>query len=377
MAIHIQDFYIEGFRGIRELNAENINHVNLIVGDNNCGKTSVLEALLLLQNPRDISNMFRVARQRDNNGVFNRSSIYEGFINLFPKNSKDFEDSEEAFLRILAHSDGRELEYVISGKHNRIFLEESDFRSLYPYSGRKEFLSETKGFPSEAEAFTGQIKYRIGDQREARSVVIHEFSKISGTGVGGGRLLNMVYLSPVDYMRSNLINRIVRSDGYKEICIRVLQLFDPDITDLLILKNELTNRPVEYIRHRRLGNMPVSTYGDGIKKVLLLANAIVQAAHGVLLIDEVETAIHTKYYDDIFRFLLMACKQYEIQLFITTHNLEALDALLETQDYDKQESFDDISVLTLKRLEKRTAARIMPGWEVSRDRESFDFEVRL
>ena len=78
--------------------------------------------------------------------------------------------------------------------------------------------------------------------------------------------------------------------------------------------------------------MPVSTYGDGIKKVLLLANAIVQAAHGILLIDEVETAIHTKYYDDIFRFLLKACKQYEIQLFITTHNLEALDALLETQD---------------------------------------------
>ena len=367
MAIHIQDFCIEGFRGIRELNAENINHVNLIVGDNNCGKTSVLEALLLLQNPEDISNMFRVARQRDNNGVFNRSTIYEGVINLFPK------DSEEAFLRVLAHIDGRELEYFISGKHNRIFLEEADLHprfSLYPYSNRKDI-------PSEAEAFTGQIKYRIGDLYETRSVVVHEFSKISGMGVEGRKLLNMVYLSPVDHMRGNLINRIVRSDGYKEICIRVLQLFDPDITDLLVLKNELTNRPVEYIQHRRLGNMPVSTYGDGIKKVLLLANAIVQAAHGVLLIDEVETAIHTKYYDDIFRFLLKACKQYEIQLFITTHNLEALDALLEAQDYDKQKNSDDITVLTLKRLEKRTAARILPGREVSRDRESFDFEVRL
>lgn len=364
MAVHIHDFYIERFRGIRELKAENINHVNLIVGDNNCGKTSVLEALLLLQNPEDISNMFRVARYRDNNGVFNKNSVYEGFINLFPKYPA------EALLRVLAHSDGKELEYSICGEHSRIFLEESDLHPLYPYSNRKEL-------PSEADAFSGQIKYRIGDQRGSRSIMIHEYSKISGMSVGGSKLLNMVYLSPVDHVKSNLINHIVRYDGYKEICIRVLQLFDPDITDVLILKNELTNRPVEYIQHRRLGNMPVSTYGDGIKKVLLLANAIVQAARGILMIDEVETAIHTKYYDDIFRFLLKACKQYEIQLFITTHNLEALDALLATRDYDKQKGSDDITVLTLKRLEKRTAARIMPGREVSRDRESFDFEVRL
>ena len=312
--------------------------------------------------------MFRVARYRDNDGVFNRNSVYESFINLFPKYPA------EDFLRVLAYSDGRELEYSIYGEHSRIFLEESDFHpplSLYSYSsGRKDL-------PSEAEAFTGQIKYRIGDHYETRSVVIHEFSKISGMSVRGGKLLNMVYLSPVDHVKSNLINRIVRYDGYKEICIRVLQLFDPDITDVLILKNELTNRPVEYIQHRRLGNMPVSTYGDGVKKVLLLANAIVQAAGGLLLIDEVETAIHTKYYDDVFRFLLKACKQYEIQLFITTHNLEALDALLAAQDYDKQKTSDDITVLTLKRLEKRTAVRILPGREVSRDRESFDFEVRL
>lgn len=367
MAVYLQDFCIERFRGIRDLNAANINHVNLIVGDNNCGKTSVLEALLLLQNPKNIANTLRVARQRDNNAVFNRNSAYESFINLFPK------FPEEDLLKVAVYSHGSMLEYYLCGKHSRIFLEESDLRSLYPYS----YSSNRKELPSEAEAFTGQIDYRIGSHYGTRGVAIHEFSKISGMGVGGDNLVNMVYLSPVDHVRSNLITRIVRHEGYKEICIRVLQLFDPDITDLLLLKNELTNRPVEYIQHRRLGNMPVSTYGDGIKKVLLLANAIVQAAHGILLIDEVETAIHTKYYGDIFRFLLKACRQYEIQLFVTTHNMEALDALLETQDYDRQKESDDITVLTLKKLEKRTAARILPGREVRRNRESFDFEVRL
>jgi len=36
---------------------------------------------------------------------------------------------------------------------------------------------------------------------------------------------------------------------------------------------------------------------------LSLANAIAQATGGVLLIDEVETAIHSKDYDDIFKLM--------------------------------------------------------------------------
>ena len=65
MAIQIDKFNIHGFRGIQELTVENLNHINLIVGDNNCGKTSVLEALLLLRNPSNITNTVRVARVRE------------------------------------------------------------------------------------------------------------------------------------------------------------------------------------------------------------------------------------------------------------------------------------------------------------------------
>ena len=51
MAIHIENLKIEQFRGIRQLSVPHLNHINLIVGDNNCGKTSFLEALLLLRDP--------------------------------------------------------------------------------------------------------------------------------------------------------------------------------------------------------------------------------------------------------------------------------------------------------------------------------------
>ena len=72
---------------------------------------------------------------------------------------------------------------------------------------------------------------------------------------------------------------------------------------MLLLKNENTNRPIECVKHKELGTMPLSSYGDGIKKVLSIASGIARAVDGVLLIDEVETAIHSRYFEDIFRFM--------------------------------------------------------------------------
>lgn len=42
---------IRNFRGLQELRIERLGRVNLIVGKNNVGKTSVLEALRLYANP--------------------------------------------------------------------------------------------------------------------------------------------------------------------------------------------------------------------------------------------------------------------------------------------------------------------------------------
>ena len=71
MAIYIENLHVHTFRGIRDLTAEHLNHINLIVGDNNCGKTSVLESLLMLRDPADFSNVLRVARLRDqDNSLF-------------------------------------------------------------------------------------------------------------------------------------------------------------------------------------------------------------------------------------------------------------------------------------------------------------------
>ncbi|WP_462136871.1 AAA family ATPase, partial [Candidatus Mycalebacterium sp.] len=39
---------IENFRGIESLKIDNLERINLFVGKNNCGKTTILESIYLL-----------------------------------------------------------------------------------------------------------------------------------------------------------------------------------------------------------------------------------------------------------------------------------------------------------------------------------------
>ena len=47
----LRDLRISGFRGFSEFAMSGLGRVNLLVGTNNCGKTSVLEAIQILSTP--------------------------------------------------------------------------------------------------------------------------------------------------------------------------------------------------------------------------------------------------------------------------------------------------------------------------------------
>ena len=373
MAIYIKNFNVDNFRGIHQLAVDKTNHVNIVVGDNNCGKTSVLEAMLLLRNPADFANVLRIARLRNIYFMDGIPSIYEDFVNLFPK------DDTEMTIAVNALYNNDFSTYCLSGEQKKIMLDPEDLAKSFPLSKRKGVLREYGSVPFETDAFVGKIQYNFGESKGRLDVDLNMYSSVSGREVGFGDFLEIVYLAPFNHVQGNIFNTIVSNDSYKEICLQVLRIFDPEIADLLILRNEKNDRPVEYVKHAKLGNMPLSTYGDGIKKVLSIANGIAQAAGGVLLIDEVETAIHSRYYNDIFRFIVKACLQFKVQLFLTTHSIEAVDGFLGTQDYDAQNDYDDIQVITLRkeRGDRKTYSRALKGRKVFINREQFNFEARL
>ncbi len=361
----ISKLKIEQFRGIKNLQINNLNRINLVVGDNNCGKTSLLEALQFFKTSGSIGNIYKIARQRESLFFVNANSLYEKFVCMFPH------DGSQLRICVSGVYDDKEMECQVEGEQKKILM---DVKELDRFVLRENMDVVTD---LEIDQFDGNIVFRYGSEKKDGIFKIHRYASISGIPTLESDKFKIVYVAPFEHLKGNIISQIIKNDGYKAICLKALQLFDPEIEDMMIFRSDIGNRPVEYLKHKRLGNMPLSTYGDGIKKVLVLANAIARANEGILLIDEIETSIHKKYYDDIFRFIVKACKTFDVQVFITTHSLEAIDGLLETQDYNEQNLEDSISVVTLKRQDNNTYSRVLSGREVARNREDFGFEVRL
>ena len=60
----IDSLQIKHFKGLNHVLLDDFSQVNIFVGANNCGKTSVLEALKILSAPNDIGQIVHLALQR-------------------------------------------------------------------------------------------------------------------------------------------------------------------------------------------------------------------------------------------------------------------------------------------------------------------------
>jgi predicted ATP-dependent endonuclease of OLD family len=161
--------------------------------------------------------------------------------------------------------------------------------------------------------------------------------------------------------------------NFKADVIQLLKQIDNNISDIEILlpPESISSRFNIYIQHKKLGLAPVSTFGDGIRRLLHIALKLASVKGGILLIDELESTIHTEALQSSFQWLVKWCTEMDVQLFATTHSLEAVDALLEVTESDS-----DLVLYRLEPKEGKTKVVRHDGHRLRRLREELGQEVR-
>ena len=92
MSLYIEKLDIHSFRGVSSLQLNNLAAVNILTGDNNCGKASVLEIIRSYENPEDLRVWSGILRREGYIPGFSRLfSYYDGFYDLFNINEKEKE----------------------------------------------------------------------------------------------------------------------------------------------------------------------------------------------------------------------------------------------------------------------------------------------
>jgi hypothetical protein len=144
--------------------------------------------------------------------------------------------------------------------------------------------------------------------------------------------------------------------GMRDSLVRLLAGLDPRISGLEILSPE-GQWTVVKLKLENLGFVPLATTGDGVRRTLTLASALVASSNGILLVDEIETALHVGVLQKVFRFLAQECVEKNVQFFATTHSLEAVDGVINAMN----DRIDDLVVYRLPGKSGDTNARRYPG----------------
>ena len=116
----ITSIEINQFRGIKQLTVSDFSNINLIVGDNNSGKTTFLEAIQLLFAKAQLSSVKNIIRQRTVLNIHD-NSFYTSFIKMF-----NVEQNEDLLdLDIYAESNYGPIEFEMTGCEKTISGEEA------------------------------------------------------------------------------------------------------------------------------------------------------------------------------------------------------------------------------------------------------------
>ena len=372
---NITSIEINQFRGIKQLTVSDFSNVNLIVGDNNSGKTTFLEAIQLLFAKAQLSSVKNIIRQRTVLNIHD-NSFYTSFIKMF-----NVEQNEDLLdLDIYGESNNGPIEFEMTGREKTISGEEALQISTMSSRQKTYYRKSTTFIPETVKLFTGSIISQNGKKTIEKNV---RFTSLDNTMVGPVTKREVQYISSFGHLRYDLLQNIVDNPEYKKLAISILKKFDESIVDICYTKAD-DESFVESIITENGVNMPFSVYGDGIKKILYILNKLFDATDSILLIDEIETDLHKKYYDKLFPVVFELAKKLNVQLFIATHSMEAIDAILEYGKYENDtDSKDPIKVITLKKIDSNdgkgsnVAARNVTGKYVYENRKAFEFEVRL
>ncbi|MBW4444255.1 MAG: AAA family ATPase [Plectolyngbya sp. WJT66-NPBG17] len=353
----LESIHFHQFRGIRDLRLEHLGQINLLVGINNSGKTSVLEGLSIYCHPLDLREWLRIARQREQENRFNQSSVLDSIQWLFPKldllGEKD--DQIEAG-KLLIDGNGSYPVKKLQASYEVIeglrISERKRRRNLAQGEQVEDEIPEIhRGIDLhlEVHADSDQLSF-VDAPTFVQNFQLWEDDFI-GKFPGSGQLnLKTSVVTPSSH-RSEVNQLRLLSEAsfqnFKADVVSLLREVDAGIIDLEILvpSDVIASRPNTYIQHEKLGLAPLSTFGDGIRRLLHIALKLASVRGGILLIDELEVTIHTEALQNSFKWLVRWCKQLDVQLFATTHSLEAVDALLDVTESD--------SDLVLHRLEPR------------------------
>ena len=345
---------IKNFRMLEDFEVPKLGRVNLIVGKNSCGKSTVLEALRIYAGRAHPNLLQTILIDHDESlrairgsGMDEDEPAWLAIKHLFPNREFPKEDDKPI---VIETNDGTNLfgwSTLIRLEHLFYYTKTEDEKS----TDGEIFQRRTRVTISKSEAAENReqslrpavrVTFSESSPRSAWLDLDDEMRIRPSARSLAWRVAEELPIIRYSYLPTHFLSPEVLADLWDEttlspnetFVLQALQIIEPDVQGLAFVKNSEADR---FSRTRdtrvaivklKLQEMPVplNSMGDGMLRILQLILAIFPARGGVLLIDEFENGLHYSVQEEVWKMIFMLAEKLDIQVFATTHSWDCIES---------------------------------------------------
>ena len=322
----LQTLEIRGYRGFESYRLTDLARVNLVVGKNNCGKTSVLEVVELLVSDGDPSVFLAsLARREGRAGLREVSSdVSHMFFGHKCVPGASFELSSDDTGRTLSvkilslEEVGDEAEdWCLNGKQQQQ-------RSLgYPVEAVMPMFGMSIGRDTSGNAPDRKIVLPVMEDGSVPIERLHRWMRDRPSGPP----VHFYSLESLNPMSMGGMWNTVLARGLEAKIVNDMRLLEPDLDSIHFLTSTGLRSGILVGLRSGGHRLPIDSYGDGMRRLLAMRLSFVGAANGFLLIDEIDTGLHWTIMEDMWQFVVEVARNSNVQIFATTHSLDCIRGL--------------------------------------------------
>jgi ABC-type branched-subunit amino acid transport system ATPase component len=352
--VQIKNLSIENFRGFERLTMNGLGRINLIVGANNCGKTTVLEAINILAAHGDASAIWEVLNRRGEVSWVEQDEPKKSTVKYYEVRQlfRGFEIEHGARFQLSADTDVGPTS--MAAEISKDFHLSQAFKNGGPITEALAELNPSLGLSlswtnHEAQGFECPVDRRGLVSARAISLAARPILR-NGVPL---QSISSSALTPDEAV--SFFGRVVLTPE-EDLVVDALRIIEPTIDRIASAVSEgvpnglpVAHRASIYVRLKgSKSRIFMGSMGDGTWHLLSLALVMLHSRDGILLVDDIDTGLHHTVMEDVWKFLHEAAQTYNVQVFATTHSRDCYEGLAAIS----RASGSDHGDVTIQRIER-------------------------
>ena len=343
--LHLPSLQIKGFRGLRELTIPNLGRVTLLAGRNGIGKTTILEAVKLWAGRGKSIPVARLLSEReeyglaidDDDATIATSIIAPLFFGRNPASRSKIEigpadESISHKLKIQMVNGGESLPRELNA--NWRYIHDTGAKLTCTTFGDNKFYSIWHG-----QRFIDNITRRGRYHEEYPHEQYFEDYGDSELESNRSELADSVVPTTIvcislgpGLLKSSTIAKYWESVALTDDEVRATRALNIAIEENVERLATVHDRrrygsPGSRVIARLNGDnprVPLKSLGDGAMRLLSVALALSRSKNGFLVIDEAENGIHHTVHEDLWKMIMKAANESNVQVIATTHSFDCI-----------------------------------------------------